>query len=60
MAAQVMQSQGMGTETEGMCPRLWSSAVFFEKYMLDGAHGTVDEFGPKEPIQINIVKKNDA
>jgi len=56
MAAQVMQSQGMGTPEEGPCPKLWSSVVFFERYIMEGAEGTCDDFGPKEPVELKAVK----
>jgi len=55
MAAQVMQGQGMGNETEGPCPKLWSTTVFFELYIMTGAENTVDEFGPKDPIALKAV-----
>lgn len=55
MAAQIMQGQGMGTEKEGCCPKLWSATVFFEKYMLDGANETHDEFGPKDAVELKPV-----
>lgn len=57
MAAQVMQSQGMGTETEGCAPRVFSLTVYFEQYMLEGANGTVDDFGPKERAVLKFVEK---
>lgn len=57
MAAQVMQSQGMGTDVEGCCPKLWSCTVFFEQYILEGANNTANDFGPKEPVDLKIVSK---
>lgn len=56
MAARVMQGQGMGSDTEGCCPKLWSCTVFFEKYICDGANETADDFGPKEPIVLKSVE----
>ena len=35
--------------------RVWSLAVFFEQYMLTGAKGTRDDFGPKEPVKLEAV-----
>jgi len=35
--------------------KLWSYAVFFETYMLDGAGGTEREFGPKDPVSLKSV-----
>jgi len=37
-------------------PILWSLTVFFEKYMIDGADATADDFGPKEPVELSITK----
>lgn len=55
MAARVMEGQGLGDDTQGVCPRLWSCAVFFELYITTGAEETADEFGPKEPAQLHAV-----
>lgn len=55
MAAQVMAGCG---EDEGICPRLWSTTVYFEQYMLEGANNTVKDFGPKEPVE--LVTVNDS
>lgn len=46
----------MGTENEGPCPRLWSAIVLFEQYMLEGANGTADDFGPKEPVKLHRIE----
>lgn len=35
--------------------RLWSLTVFFEKYMCDGADGTHEDFGPKEPVTLHTI-----
>jgi hypothetical protein len=43
-------------EDEGICPNLWSAAVFFELYLLNGANETQEEFGPKEPIELKEIK----
>ena len=40
---------------EGIAPSIWSAAVFFESYMLDGAAGTREEFGPKAPVELKPV-----
>ena len=49
MAAQVMYGCG---EDEGICPRLWSLVVFFETYITSGSAGTLDDFGPNEPVEL--------
>jgi hypothetical protein len=54
MAAQVMTMCG---DDEGICPRVWSLAVFFETYMAEGADGTVADFGPKEPVEIKAIER---
>jgi hypothetical protein len=41
---------------DGMCPKLWSTVVFFEKYICDGAEETADDFGPKEPVALKSVE----
>ena len=43
------------SEAVALVPRLWSATVFFEKYMTDGADGTVEEFGPKEPADLKFI-----
>lgn len=55
MAAQVMEACG---DDEGLCPRIWSLTVFFEMYMTSGSAGTVQDFGPKEPVDIKITNEN--
>lgn len=55
MAAQVMEACG---DDEGLCPRIWSLTVFFEMYMTSGSVGTVQDFGPKEPVDIRITNEN--
>lgn len=35
---------------------LWSLTVFFEEYMVKGAVETQADFGPKEPVELGIVK----
>ena len=37
---------------------LWSLTVFFEQYLLTGADGTKDDFGPVEPIDLGIVRSS--
>jgi hypothetical protein len=52
LAARVLQGRG----TEVLVPRLWSVVTFFEAYIADGANGTLEEFGPKEPVRIGLAK----
>lgn len=40
------------TPGEGYCPKLWSTTVFFESYMMRGAEWTKEDFGPKGPVQL--------
>ena len=54
MAALCM-SKRLEEEDEGMCPKLWSITVFFEQYMTEGANGTAESFGPKEPVKLEGV-----
>lgn len=42
---------------EGICPRLWSTTVFFETYMLEGASNTLEDFGPKQPVELKAVNE---
>lgn len=41
---------------DGYAPRIWSLAMFFEMYMLEGSSGTLADFGPKEPATIEAVE----
>lgn len=50
-AAQVMQGCG---EQEGLCPQLWSVAVFFESYIANGSTHTKRDFGPKKPAKLKV------
>lgn len=43
---------------EGYCPKLWSTAVFFENYMIGGADGTREDFGPSEPSELHAVPES--
>lgn len=53
MAAIAMQ----GDCKEGdVANRLWSLATFFEMYMRSGAEGTREDFGPKEPVKLEMTK----
>lgn len=52
MASAVMAGCG---DDEGICPRLWSVTVFFERYMTGGADKTLEDFGPKEPVELREV-----
>lgn len=36
----------------------WSLTILFEQYMITGADGTMDDFGPKEPINLTVVEKD--
>ena len=60
MTAQVMQGQGLGNEADGAAPKIWSLAVFFETYLYEGAEGTHEDFGPKEPVVLSEVKNSNA
>lgn len=51
MTARAIQGQ----TDEVMVPRVWDLAVFFETYMLEGAAGTSDDFGPKAPVELTAV-----
>lgn len=44
---------------ENWTPRIWSLVVFFENYLLTGARGTRDEFGPPEPVEIREIISGD-
>ena len=35
-----------------------SATVFFERYMMDGASGTLEEFGPNDPVELKEVSTN--
>lgn len=43
-------------EGEGFMPTLWSLAVFYESFLLEGAAGTREPFGPKPPVKLERVK----
>lgn len=36
----------------GYTPMRWSLTVFFERYLRHGSAGTLDDFGPKEPVAL--------
>lgn len=40
---------------EAPVPMLWSMAVFFETYILEGSAGTSEEFGPSDPVELKTV-----
>lgn len=44
-------------EGKGFMPTLYSLAVFYETYLLEGSEGTRKEFGPKSPIKLKKVPK---
>lgn len=52
LAAQAIS--GWNTD-DGICPRMWSLTVFFEQYIHEGAIGTMEDFGPKEPVDLRDV-----
>ena len=39
----------------GITPMLWSATVFFKSYLTEGAEGTREDFGPKDPAQLKPV-----
>jgi len=39
-------------------PRLWSLTVFFEEYMRRGATGTMANFGPTAPVNLEVVRND--
>jgi hypothetical protein len=43
------------TNDGSYAPILWSLTVFFENYLITGADGTMDDFGPKEPATLKAV-----
>lgn len=57
MAAEVMSGRNERSN-EGIVPLLWSVTVFFEMYLTSGSEGTIEDFGPKEPIQLKDVNSN--
>lgn len=38
----------------------WSLTVFFEEYMHSGAEGTAEDFGPKDAVELKVVKKGEV
>lgn len=44
----------------GIAPRIFSLAVFFEAYLLYGSEGTQDDFGPKEPAELDLVSGEES
>jgi hypothetical protein len=53
LAATCFQPLAVG---ESYLPTLWSLVVFFERYMHEGASGTLKDFGPKFPKKLKVVK----
>lgn len=39
-----------------LCPKAWSLCVFFESYIEHGSDWTLKDFGPKEPVELRMVK----
>lgn len=54
LAAQTMHGQCADGD---IASRLWSLCVFFETYLHEGSEGTVEDFGPKEPVKLELVRK---
>ncbi len=54
MAAQAVQ--GPWSKDRDVAHLLWSLTVFFESYMIDGAEKTQADFGPKEPVDLGLVR----
>lgn len=56
LAARSAQGQcGDGPVAE----RLWSLCVFYETYLHEGASGTQENFGYKEPVTLKDVKHDE-
>jgi hypothetical protein len=54
MAAQAIQ--GPWSKDRDVSHIVWSLTVFFEEYMRKGATETRADFGPKDPIDLGIVR----
>lgn len=54
LAAQAVQ--GPWSKDRDVSHLLWSLTVFFESYMERGAADTQQDFGPKEPVDLGIVR----
>jgi hypothetical protein len=54
LAAQAVQ--GPWSKDRDIAHLLWSLTVFFEDYMLKGAANTQEDFGPKEPVELGLVR----
>jgi hypothetical protein len=54
--AALMFSNRNHQSDDAMTPLLWSTTVFFDRYLLLGADGTIDDFGPREPIQLRSIE----
>ena len=54
LAARVMSGRNERSD-EGIAPSIWSVTVFFESYIREGAEGTREDFGPKDPIELRDV-----
>lgn len=52
MAAVAIQNH---EDDDAIVPRVWSLTVFFENYIMEGAEGTKEDFGPKEPADLKAV-----
>lgn len=59
LAAQTIGSPSMAAfDNKGLL--LWSFTVFFESYMVWGAEWTRADYGPKEPVDLKLVKVTPA
>ena len=43
-------------EAEDSAQMMWSLAVFFETYIIGGSAATLEDFGPKEPVSLEVVR----
>ena len=54
LAAQA--AQGPWSKDHDTAHLLWSLTVFFERYMMHGCEDTQEDFGPKEPVNLGIIR----
>ena len=55
LAAQALRATDVA---DGYAPRIWSLAVFFERYLCEGANETAEDFGPKAPVELKAANDN--
>jgi hypothetical protein len=53
LAAEAIKGRQDG---EVLAPLVWSLAVFFEAYLREGVEGTREDFGPKDAVELNVVR----